>query len=275
MSHHWLLLSIFLTIFLSQVSYLHSISINSGKISHMIDENNGTQRVNDALIRLIENILGESNPHKQKFVLNELREYLNRMCTVGYFGSIHAEACQRVVDVIHELDTNEENNETTTNDQRRAADHGIGKRFFYDTTYNVADMSIFYQFPQYISIGLSEVFTSVASLEFAYLAAPQSAQSLVMSLRFCSAGISSFLGSGYIKIYENIYENFTVTNLECSDSENSELFYVYFFVLAGIQVVFIFIFLACDHRFKLLHNASQNRFNTHLFIRTQSRPSRV
>ncbi|CAF3891864.1 unnamed protein product, partial [Rotaria magnacalcarata] len=144
-----------------------------------------------------------------------------------------------------------------------------------DTTYNVADMSIFYQFPQYISIGLSEVFTSVASLEFAYLAAPQSAQSLVMSLRFCSAGISSFLGSGYIKIYENIYENFTVTNLECSDSENSELFYVYFFVLAGIQVVFIFIFLACDHRFKLLHNASQNRFNTHLFIRTQSRPSRV
>ncbi|CAF3436200.1 unnamed protein product [Rotaria socialis] len=144
-----------------------------------------------------------------------------------------------------------------------------------DTTYNVADMSIFYQFPQYISIGLSEVFTSVASLEFAYLAAPQSAQSLVMSLRFCSAGISSFLGSGYIKIYENIYENFTVTNLECADSQNSELFYVYFFVLAGIQVVFIFIFLACDHRFQLLHNASQNRFNTHLFIRTQSRPSRA
>jgi dipeptide/tripeptide permease len=59
-------------------------------------------------------------------------------------------------------------------------------------------MSVFYQFPQYMGIGLSEVFTSVASLEFAYLAAPRSAQSLIMSLRFCSAGLSSFFGSGII-----------------------------------------------------------------------------
>jgi dipeptide/tripeptide permease len=59
-------------------------------------------------------------------------------------------------------------------------------------------MSIFYQFPQYIGIGLSEVFASVASLEFAYLAAPSSAQSLIMSLRFCSAGLSSFFGAIYV-----------------------------------------------------------------------------
>ena len=59
-------------------------------------------------------------------------------------------------------------------------------------------MSVFFQFPQYVGIGLSEVFTSVASLEFAYLAAPRSAQSLIMSLRFCSAGLSSFFGSGIV-----------------------------------------------------------------------------
>jgi dipeptide/tripeptide permease len=70
-------------------------------------------------------------------------------------------------------------------------------------------MSIFYQFPQYITIGLSEVFTSVASLEFAYLAAPHSAQSLIMSLRFCSAGLSSFLASIYIGIFAAINENLT------------------------------------------------------------------
>jgi dipeptide/tripeptide permease len=75
-------------------------------------------------------------------------------------------------------------------------------------------MSVFYQFPQYVFIGLSEVFASVASLEFAYLAAPQSAQSLVMSLHFSSTGLSSFLGSGYVNIYESIYRNFTITNLE-------------------------------------------------------------
>jgi dipeptide/tripeptide permease len=73
-------------------------------------------------------------------------------------------------------------------------------------------MSIFYQFPQYIGIGLSEVFTSVASLEFAYLAAPQSAQSLIMSLRFCSAGLSSFFGSVYVGIFVKVKANLTFEN---------------------------------------------------------------
>lgn len=62
-------------------------------------------------------------------------------------------------------------------------------------------MTIFLQLPQYISIGVSEVFTSVASLEFAYQVAPASAQSLIMSLRFCSGGISSFAGSAVIYFF--------------------------------------------------------------------------
>jgi dipeptide/tripeptide permease len=75
-------------------------------------------------------------------------------------------------------------------------------------------MSIFYQFPQYIGIGLSEVFASVASLEFAYLAAPRSAQSLIMSLRFCSAGLSSFFGSAFVGIFDHVKQNFTFHNTE-------------------------------------------------------------
>lgn len=79
-------------------------------------------------------------------------------------------------------------------------------------------MSIFYQFPQYLAIGLSEVFTSVASLEFAYLAAPQSAQSLIMSLRFCSAGLASFIGSAYVGIFVRIKENLTLDNTEVGNN---------------------------------------------------------
>ncbi|UJR33175.1 hypothetical protein I4U23_020631 [Adineta vaga] len=134
-----------------------------------------------------------------------------------------------------------------------------------NTVYNASDMSVFYQLPQYVSMGLSEVFGSIASLEFAYLTAPQSAQSLVMSLRFCSVGLSSFLASGYINIYERFNANFSVTNSECKDAEKPELLYIYYFVLAGIQFLFIFIFLACDRKFRIV-KASEYRYNTRLFI---------
>ena len=81
-----------------------------------------------------------------------------------------------------------------------------------NATYKAADPSILYQFPQYISIGLSEVFASAPSLEFAYLPALQSGQSFVMSPGFCLADLSSFLGSAYLSIYENHYENITTAN---------------------------------------------------------------
>lgn len=50
-------------------------------------------------------------------------------------------------------------------------------------------------------MGISEVFGTVASFEFAYLAAPRSAQTLLMSLRFCSLGLASFMGNVYVKIF--------------------------------------------------------------------------
>ncbi|CAF3941314.1 unnamed protein product [Rotaria sordida] len=102
-------------------------------------------------------------------------------------------------------------------------------------------------------IGLSDVFVSASSLEFAYSASSQAAQSLVMRLRFCSIGLTSFLDSVYINIYESVYENFTEANLECKDTRKSKLFYIYFFVL----------------------DASQHRVNTRLFIGTKSGTSNV
>lgn len=50
-------------------------------------------------------------------------------------------------------------------------------------------------------MGFSEIFIMVASFEYAYFAAPLSAQTLFMSLRFCSIGVSSFLGTAYIHAF--------------------------------------------------------------------------
>lgn len=54
-----------------------------------------------------------------------------------------------------------------------------------------SSLPVYAQIPQYICMGLSEVFALVASYEFAYYAAPRSARSLFMSLRFCLVGTLS------------------------------------------------------------------------------------
>lgn len=50
-------------------------------------------------------------------------------------------------------------------------------------------------------MGLSEIFVMVASFEYAFFAAPRSAETLFMSLRFFSLGISSFLATGYMAMF--------------------------------------------------------------------------
>ena len=59
-------------------------------------------------------------------------------------------------------------------------------------------------------MGLSELFASVASYEFAYVAAPRAAQSLFMSLRFCSSGVASLIATAYIRIFTSWDANFGV-----------------------------------------------------------------
>lgn len=76
---------------------------------------------------------------------------------------------------------------------------------------NASSLSIFAQSPQYILMGFGEIFASIGSLEFVYLASPRSATSLFMSLQFCSFGVSSLLSSGYFAIYSvNTQFDFTV-----------------------------------------------------------------
>jgi len=123
MSLHWSFLSIFLTIFIFQVSYIYS--------TPLINDNLDIQHTQHTLHYLIKNIFSESNPNEQMILLNQLREYLNRMCIIGYFGSSHAHACQRIVDIVHQINSNDdENNVTHIHDDVNNEQHGIQKRFF-------------------------------------------------------------------------------------------------------------------------------------------------
>ena len=78
---------------------------------------------------------------------------------------------------------------------------------------NASNLTVYAQLPQYIGIGIAEFFATLACYEFAYYAAPSSAQSLFMSLRFCSMGVSSFIGSAYLALFPtpSIDLNFSVS----------------------------------------------------------------
>ena len=124
-----LLLTIF-SIILIQISYIYSTPVISATASHIIEENDDDyQRAYNGFIYHIKNIVDERNIYEQTMLLNQLREYLNRMCIAGFFGSTHAEACQRVVDVIHQNYIHSRPNDDDVTDTSNET-HGLQKRFF-------------------------------------------------------------------------------------------------------------------------------------------------
>ncbi|XP_046841582.1 solute carrier family 15 member 4-like isoform X2 [Xenia sp. Carnegie-2017] len=63
-----------------------------------------------------------------------------------------------------------------------------------------ANLTIFLQVPQYLFVGLGEIFAYIGGLDFAYRNAPRSMQGLVMSSNFVIDSVGSLLGSGLLKL---------------------------------------------------------------------------
>ncbi|XP_061189598.1 solute carrier family 15 member 4-like [Saccostrea echinata] len=127
------------------------------------------------------------------------------------------------------------------------------------TVYRAADMSVFWQIPQYALIGISEVFASVAALEFAYQMAPKSMKGIIMGFFYLFTGIGSLLGTGTMFAFKGTWffqEDFG--NINCRMPCNSDGKYTrschldyYFFFLAGLEFVGMFVFIVVARLLKL------------------------
>ena len=93
---------------------------------------------------------------------------------------------------------------------------------------------------------------SILALEFAYKEAPKSAQSFVMGMFFFSQSLGSLLGGGLYELCSLGNDSWTPSFTQNSKKALQGHLNYYFFLLAGLQLVTLNVFLTVTVKYKLI-----------------------
>ncbi|XP_064645217.1 solute carrier family 15 member 4-like [Lineus longissimus] len=112
--------------------------------------------------------------------------------------------------------------------------------------FDASHLSVLYQVPQFTLYGISLVFMEITSLEFAYKEAPQSLKAVVTGIYMVTIGLGQYTSSLLVIIVNAA----TANNPWYPDEINKGYLDYFFFLLTGLTVVGLLIFIVIAKRYK-------------------------
>ncbi|OAY79225.1 Protein NRT1/ PTR FAMILY 5.8 [Ananas comosus] len=118
-------------------------------------------------------------------------------------------------------------------------------------------MSIFWLLPQYIILGISDVFTVVGMQEFFYTEVPSTMRTIGIALYLSVFGVGSFLSSFLISFVEMINGKFGKNNSWFSDDPREARLYNYYWFLALLSSISFLIFAKLSRHYNTLNSSAK------------------
>lgn len=125
---------------------------------------------------------------------------------------------------------------------------GFCKQEVLDETINASSVNVFWQIPQFMLVGASEVLTVITGLEFAYSQAPQSLQGLVMGAFLVTTALGNYVASVLVVIVRAASNNVWYP----SEDPNKGYMEYFFFLLSGLMLInfVVFLYVASSYKYK-------------------------
>ncbi|NXF91819.1 S15A3 protein, partial [Eubucco bourcierii] len=112
-----------------------------------------------------------------------------------------------------------------------------------------ATLPVWWQLPQYLLLGISELLISISTLQFACTEAPKSMKGAVLGLFFFTSGLGSLLGEGLLSLLSGSTRGWVHCPTDPGSRDHCRTD-SYFFLLGGVQLTNCLLFSCTSRRYQ-------------------------